>query len=287
MSRTLLLLAVLLGGCDLPPVDRPLPAAPDPLPATAPLVVEEAVVADAPLPEAVEVIADDVQAPVLAAVEALDDLSPPVPVPEPEDAREAACREAAAKLIIRWEVSSEAWYNRALLHPIWPGGASGVTWGIGYDGGHQTATVIADDWQAHAERIRLARTAGITGRPAKRALPNYRDIETAFDYASQVFEERSLIEYTRRARRAFGDGFDLLHSNACAALVSLVYNRGASMSGDSRREMRALRDECVPEQDYACMAAQIRGMTRLWRGTVNEKGLTARREAEAILVLQP
>jgi GH24 family phage-related lysozyme (muramidase) len=163
-----------------------------------------------------------------------------------------------------------------------------VTWGIGYDGGHQTRSVIGDDWAAHRHRDRLVETAGITGKRAKAILPGFRGIETAYEYASQVFEDRSLVEYMRRTERAFGrDDFRRLTPNACAALTSLVYNRGAAMAGDSRREMRAIRSECVPKQDNACIAKEIRAMTRLWRGTVNEKGLSARREAEASLAETP
>lgn len=294
MTRVLALaLCLSLGACArpaaIPAVDATAASAPADLPATAPLAAEQAAVAEQPLPEAVEAVSDAVQSPVTAAVEALEALAPAEPPPPPaQDAREAACRRAAASLIIRWEVTSEARYNRALRFPIWPGGASGVTWGIGYDGGHQTPSVIEDDWQAHDARGRLAGTAGVIGKRAKTVLPSYRDIPTAFAYASQVFEDRSLIEYERRSRRAFGgDDFDALRPNACAAMVSLVYNRGAAMSGDSRREMRALRDECIPKQDYPCIAEQLRTMTRLWRGTVNERGLTARREAEALLAETP
>lgn len=285
MRAFLLVVLALLAGCERPPaVDAP---AVPPTPVTAPAVAQEAVVAAEPLPEAAEAASSVVQGPVAAAIEALEPLTPTAAPPEPVDDRSAACRRAAAALIIRWEITSQARYERALRFPVWPGGASGVTWGVGYDGGHQTRSVIVDDWQAHAGRDRLVQTAGLTGAAAKAALPAYRDIETAYDYAAEVFETRSLVEYERRTDRAFRNGFTDLRPNACAALVSLVYNRGAAMSGDNRREMRNIRDRCVPAQDYACIAAEIRSMSRLWRGTVNEKGLTARRESEARLAETP
>lgn len=294
MSRRVVVLAaaLLLGACArpaaVPAVDETVAGVPDSLPVTAPQVAVEAVVAAQPLPEATEAASSVVQAPLLAAVEALEAVTPTVAPPPPVDEWEAACRRAAAALIIRWEVTSEARYTRALRYPVWPGGASGVTWGIGYDGGHQTRAVIVDDWIAHLHRERLGETAGITGSRAKTVLTGFRDIETAYPYASQVFEDRSLIEYLRRTERAFGrDDFRRLTPNACAALTSLVYNRGAAMTGDSRREMRAIRDQCVPKQDNACIAREIRAMTRLWRGTVNEKGLSARRESEALLTETP
>lgn len=288
-GRTLALAAVLtLVGCSrpaaVPAVDETAPGVPDGLPVATPTPVVEAVVSGQPLPRAVEAVSGTVTEPLVAAQEAVADLTPTLPPPEPRD---AACRRAAAALIVRWEVSSPAFYRERLERPIWPGGASGITWGIGYDGGHQTQAVIADDWHEHEAVGRLATTAGITGQQARSILGQYRDIRTAFDYASRVFEERSLVEYERRTERAFRKGFTDLRPNACAALVSLVYNRGASMTGDSRREMRNIRDNCVPKQDYACIAAEIRSMKRLWRGTVNENGLSARREAEAILAETP
>ena len=283
-----LLAALLLAGCSgpvsVPAVDQTAASAPDALPAAAPIPVEEAAVAAQPLPRAVEAVADAVSTPLLAAQEAVETLTPTLPPPE---AANAACRRAAAALIIRWEVSSPAFYRKKLEKPIWPGGASGVTWGIGFDGGHQTRAVIVDDWHDHGQVDRLGQTAGITGRSAQSALPRFRDIATPFDHASRVFEDRSLIEYERRTERAFRSGFTELRPNACGALISLVYNRGAAMTGDSRREMRNLRDNCIPKQDYACIASEIRSMKRLWRGTVNENGLSARREAEAILVETP
>jgi GH24 family phage-related lysozyme (muramidase) len=281
--RTLALFVLLLAGCArpavVPPVDQTAVGAPDPLPAAAPIPVEEAAVSNQPLPVAVEAASGAVAEPILAAQEALADLTPVLPPPEPAN---AACRRAAAALIIRWEVSSPEFYRKRLERPIWPGGASGITWGIGYDGGHQTQAVIEDDWQAHLAVARLATTAGLTGKQAAAVLGQYRDIPTAFDYASRVFEERSLIEYERRAERAFKTDFSTMKPGTCAALVSLVYNRGGSMTGDSRREMRNIRDQCLPA-DHACTARELRKMERLWRGTVNYNGLSARREAEAQL----
>lgn len=291
MSRRVVVLAaaLLLGACArpaaVPPVDQTvLPPAVESLPAATPEPVVEQVVAAQPLPRAEQAVSEAVTEPLLAAQAALADLTPVLP---PPPARDAACRRAAAALTLRWEVTSPAFYRKRLERPIWPGGASGVTWGIGYDGAHATAATIRDDWQAHGQVERLASTTGISGTRARDVLPRYRDIVTPFEHAAGVFENRSLIEYERRTERAFRSGFTELRPNACGALISLVYNRGAAMTGDSRREMRNLRDNCIPKQDYACIASEIRSMKRLWRGTVNENGLSARREAEAILVETP
>ena len=164
MRAAILLAAFLLAGCPqkvvVPAVDQTVAGVPDSMPAATPTPVEEAVVAAQPLPRAVEAASDVVAGPLLAAQATLADLTPVLPPPEPRD---AACRRVAAALIIRWEVTSPAFYAKRLERPVWPGGASGITWGIGYDGGHQTAAVIADDWLDHAAVDRLASTAGITG----------------------------------------------------------------------------------------------------------------------------
>lgn len=282
MRLASLLLALLLAACArpaaIPPVDQPAPDAPAALPAAAPIPLEEAVVADQPLPEAVEAASDVVAAPLAAAQDAIQQVVDPVPPPPLIDPVVAA---VAAELIIRWEITSPKFYARNLVNPIWPGGASGVTWCIGYDGGHQTERVILDDWLGHTDRYRLGTTAGIRGQAAKQALPRYRMITTPYEDCVIVFSERTLVEYERQTRRAFGKGYDQLKPAARGALISLVYNRGGSMTGDNRREMRVIRDQCVPAQDYSCIAAQLRSMIRIWRGTTNEKGLTARREAEA------
>lgn len=120
----------------------------------------------------------------------------------------------------------------------------------------------------------------LIGSAARDVLPKFKDIRTEWDYALEVFSDRSLDQYERIAERSFEVDMRELDPGVCAALVSLVYNRGGGMTGDSRREMRAIRDQCLPS-DSSCVAVQIRSMCRLWKNTVNEKGLCARRGMEA------
>lgn len=214
---------------------------------------------------------------VVSAREAVQAVVPAPAVPA------ATIAPAAVDLIVRWEVSGEAHYQRRLQHPIWPGGASGITWGIGYDGGHQTARDIRTAWAEHAEADRLAGTAGIAGAPARAALPGYVDIAVSWLMARGVFAGRSLPAYRTAARRAFGAPFDALPLDAQGALLSLIYNRGGSMAGHRNAEKRAIRDDCLPARDVGCIGAQLRAMCRLWAGTPNGTGLCGRREDEARL----
>lgn len=190
----------------------------------------------------------------------------------------------AVALIVDFEVGGQALYVRRYQRPIWPGAASGVTVGIGYDLGHQRAAAIRQDWHRHAERERMASMAGIVGEAARLARLGVADIVVPWEHAMDVFRGASLVEYCRRARRAFGPAaFDAAPAQVQGALVSLVYNRGASMTGPARLEMRQIRDVCLPARDAGCVAGQIRAMVRLWRGSSIEAGMYRRRFAEAAL----
>jgi GH24 family phage-related lysozyme (muramidase) len=65
-------------------------------------------------------------------------------------------------------------------------------------------------------------------------------------------------------------------------LVSVVYNRGNKLEGDSRAEMRAIVD-LIAKQDYEGIAEQIEKSKRLWEGKGLD-GLVTRRESEADLI---
>jgi hypothetical protein len=54
--------------------------------------------------------------------------------------------DAAKKLILAFEVSNEKTYAERYQHPIWPGGRSGVTIGIGYDLGYASKDDVQTDW---------------------------------------------------------------------------------------------------------------------------------------------
>lgn len=173
------------------------------------------------------------------------------------------------------------------LFPQWAEGASGVDIGYGYDFGYYPKETILLDWQALPVKSRnaLAESAGVTGRKAKSLAIALHWVRIWEGAAESVFLSRDLPREYDRCKRAF-PGFDALRPNAQAALISLGYNRGYGMTGDGRREMRAIRDLC-PRADYNGIAGQLRAMRRLWRGTSIELGMTRRRNAEADLLLRP
>jgi len=196
--------------------------------------------------------------------------------------------DASMKLILDFEVGGgESYYNsKGLKFPIWPGAASGVTIGVGYDLGYNSANTIRADWGTQlddATVTKLCTVAGKTGQTAKAALPSVKTVVVPWAAALAVYEAVTIPKFVQQTRTAF-PGYDDLDPNCQGALVSLVFNRGGAMSGDRRIEMRAIRD-LVPQKDYAGIASQIRKMKRLWKGTDIEKGMNRRRDAEADLVL--
>ena len=166
----------------------------------------------------------------------------------------------------------------------WPGGASGITIGYGYDLGQVKAERFVADWGdvlPVAQLERLKAVIGLGGEKAKAAAPGLADIMIGKDVSLKVFLTRTVPEYQKQTEAAF-PGLDRLPADAQGALVSLVYNRGPKMEGDRRKEMRAIRD-AVGKGDLKEIAAQLRAMKRLWEGQ-GLPGLLKRRDAEAVLV---
>ena len=165
-----------------------------------------------------------------------------------------------------------------------PGGASGITIGYGYDLGQEPADDFHADWTqylAAADLALLNGVLGLQGAAAQAKAASLNSIHIKESDSQAVFLERSVPKYQGLTEEAF-PGVDALPADAQGALLSLVYNRGTSMNGDSRSEMRAIRD-AVPAGDLQKIADQLRAMKRLWVGKGLD-GLLKRRDAEADLV---
>lgn len=182
---------------------------------------------------------------------------------------------------MEFETGGRAYYQLRLQSPTWPGGASGVTVGVGFDCGYNSKAEILEAWRNSDARFELAACAGITGERAKALVPRLRGIVIPWEQAQEVFERVTLPRFMRTTETVF-PGVDQLPPDAQGALLSLVFNRGAGMQGDRRREMRVIR-ALVPHGDLAGIAAAIRAMKRLWVGR-GLNGLLRRRDAEAALV---
>ena len=190
--------------------------------------------------------------------------------------------QTAIDLIVDFEVTSKAAYISRYQQPTWPGGASGVTIGIGYDLGYSTQTQIKNDWGKLPNVVvnQLLGASGVTGSEAVPYCHSMRAIRVPWDLAMEVFEHRDMPKWEGMVAHAL-QHTDHLSPDSRGALVSLAYNRGCSFSnaGDRYREMRAIRDN-MASQNFDAIPDCFRAMKRLWP---NVRGLQIRRDKEADL----
>lgn len=193
---------------------------------------------------------------------------------------------AAFDLIVSEEVTNKATYEKMYRRPEWPGGASGVTVGIGYDVGYATTDRLVDDWsgQIPAAMIGVLQQAClVTGANAKALCADIRDlVDVPWEAAIAVFEQVDVPRWEGTTAVALSN-CDKLSPDSFGALVSLAYNRGASFgkAGDRYQEMRNIADH-MQAKDFSKIPGEFRAMKRLWEGKGLD-GLLDRREREAAL----
>ncbi len=190
----------------------------------------------------------------------------------------------AIDLIIQHEVGGREVYTRKYQKPIWAGGDSGCTVGLGYDLGYVTEKQFFEDWQGLNLNFlnALKRFCGVKGEVVKSMLKGeVLNVIIPYNIAYDVFVKKSIPKYYAMTKRIYPQ-LDTLNEDTRGALVSMVYNRGSKIEGDSRKEMKAIV-ELVAKQDYEGIAEQIEKSKRLWEGRGLD-GLVIRRESEADLI---
>jgi GH24 family phage-related lysozyme (muramidase) len=157
--------------------------------------------------------------------------------------------------------------------------------GIGVDCGYYTPAELEKLFNfLPKDQLEIVKGAsGKTGQAGKEYTQKYKNsgIVVPWDQALNMFNELIWTKFAKLAEKAF-PGLDQLCDDAYGAIVSLVFNRGSSLTGDSRLEMRNIRD-LIPKKDYKGIAKEFRKMKRIWQGKGLD-GLLARRDAEAKLV---
>ena len=188
------------------------------------------------------------------------------------------------ELIIQHEIGGRAVYEKRYQKPIWAGGDSGCTLGIGYDLGYVTEKQFFSDWQGLNLNFlnALKRFCGVKGEIVKTMLRGeVLNVVIPYNMAYDVFVKKSIPKYYAMTKKIYPQ-LDTLNEDTRGALVSMVYNRGAKLDGESRKEMKAIV-ELVSKQDYEGIAEQIEKSKRLWENKGLD-GLVIRREAEADLI---
>jgi hypothetical protein len=201
-------------------------------------------------------------------------------------------KDAINKAIMAFEVSWSpatgfAVYNKKYRKPVVPDPAntnSGVTIGIGYDCGQYSANKIKLDWQSvlplHMVNA-LTAVAGLKKQLAVKSLPSLSNVDVPIESALQVFYNTTIFDFAKKAGAIYPEMFNL-NPVEQSVITGLVYNRGASLNGDRRREMKELVAAIKNDNDKV-MADLIKSMARLWPDT---PGLKRRRLAEAALIEQ-
>ena len=187
-------------------------------------------------------------------------------------------------LIIQHEVGGREVYTRKYQKPIWAGGDSGCTIGLGYDLGYVTEKQFFADWKGLNLNFlnALKRFCGIKGEVVKTMLRGeVLNVIIPYNMAYDVFVKKSIPKYYAMTKKIYPQ-LDELNEDTRGALVSMVYNRGAKLDGESRKEMKAIVD-LVAKKDYEGIAEEIEKSKRLWENRGLD-GLVVRREAEADLV---
>ncbi len=187
-------------------------------------------------------------------------------------------------LIIQHEIGGRAVYEKRYQKPIWAGGDSGCTIGIGYDLGYVTEKQFFSDWQGLNLNFlnALKRFCGVKGEIVKTMLRGeVLNVVIPYNMSYDVFVKKSIPKYYALTKKIYPE-LDTLNEDTRGALVSMVYNRGSKLDGESRKEMKAIV-ELVAKQDYEGIAEQIEKSKRLWENKGLD-GLVIRREAEADMI---
>ena len=195
--------------------------------------------------------------------------------------------------IAREESGGLAYYQQVTRWPHFPGYASGITIGLGFDLKYASAGQFRDVWAAHLDKASLELLLEDIGKAgSKKRAKALRDagVEIPYRDAWAVFIGQTLPDYYQRTLDTY-ESLEQLPTMCRAVLVSLVFNRGTDLDGDRRREMKAIRRllgeaaSVLPDREQARQILtevedQILSMRRLWEP---DSGLVRRRQAEANL----
>ena len=209
--------------------------------------------------------------------------------------------ENALKLILDFEVGGgPVYYNKKAKFPVWPGGASGITIGIGVDLGH----IKKGDFEKNIspyysveQNEKLVKCIGFTGKVGSEQSQNemltlletVKDCELSYESAIEIHTNFTIPLYYERTKKTF-KGLDSLPPDARGAIVSLVFNRGTKLDGPKRIHMAKIA-ELVLKYDkdqnpelLSQISHTLIDMAEIWKGEKTYEGLKRRRLAEANLV---
>ncbi|MGJ4927909.1 hypothetical protein ACQR1I_21895 [Bradyrhizobium sp. HKCCYLS2038] len=188
-------------------------------------------------------------------------------------------------LIVAFEVTSKSVYEKKYQGVIKPGGASGITIGIGYDVGYVSPEFLQEDWKGYipdSDIKTLSMACDVIGNDANNLRPKLSNIRVPWDVANRQFLEKVLPVYVAATLNSLSNANEL-SDDSLGALVSLVYNRGPSFRnvGPRYTEMRRI-SRLMADKSFSSIPEQFLAMRRLWT-TPDVIGVATRRQLEALL----
>jgi len=191
----------------------------------------------------------------------------------------------AIDLIVSAEITSRARYERAFRRPIWPGGRSGVTIGLGYDLGFVSPRAFEDHWQdllTPSQIADLRPACRLQGATAQAQLASFKDVVVDWAPAEKQFQ-RFLPYVIAETENTFPNCADLSEMSL-GALVSLVYNRGSNTNKLIPRRVHMYQCKvAMQERKFHLIPGYLREMKVLWANEKDARGLLVRRDLEARL----
>lgn len=187
--------------------------------------------------------------------------------------------------IVKEETGGKGYYEKVYKNTfIWPKGFSGPTAMVGIDIGYYTEEEVNRIFKplTTSDELKLIQGGrGKKGEAAKEYTLKLTGITFTWEEAIQTFKELILPKFINLTAKTF-PGVDKLNDNTRTAMTSLVFNRGTSLKGDTRKEMLQIRNIIASNNiDLKKIASLFRNMKRLWDKT---SGLVGRREREAKLI---
>jgi hypothetical protein len=187
------------------------------------------------------------------------------------------------QLILDFEVGGgQKYYDKFCRKPTVPGGkdtTSGITIGIGFDIAQHSHQELLDNWGPYLPDHAVSKLLSVNdlkGDSAKKMLPQMQDIIVPWEAALEQFQTFTVLKCWSMTQTAFPE---VEEGPQCVqeSLLDLVFNRGGSVDGPKRFEMRTIRS-LVASKKWDSIPEELREMKRLWPDT---KQLCDRREAEA------
>lgn len=195
--------------------------------------------------------------------------------------------------IAKEETGGLSYYELVTRWPHYPGHSSGITIGVGYDLRFNSENDFKESWGGHLPNSHIEELLTDIGKKGSKSRTQdlkRMGIEIPFKAAWPVFIELTLPRFYSNTESIY-PSLSRLPDLCRSVLVSIVFNRGNSLSGSRRREMKEIQnilDEADNEnlskeqvkQVLNGVEDQILSMKRLW---APGSGLIKRRQAEANL----